>query len=136
MKGVKMKPTELSACFCTPDVQACRDFYRKHFDATTVFDCGWYLNLRFGEDGPTLQFMEPLGEMPVFGGAGVTLNVKVEDVDAEHQRLVSEGLAVLMPLEDHPWGDRGFSVADPVGNSLYIYSDREPTEEYRQYYRK
>jgi len=80
--------------------------------------------------------MEPQGEMPVFGGVGVTLNFKVGDVDVEHERFVSEGLAILMPLEDHPWGDRGFSVADPIGNSLYIYSDREPTEEYKQYYRE
>lgn len=33
-----------------------------------------------------------------------------------------------------PWGDRGFSVIDPIGNSVYIYSDREPSEEFRQYY--
>jgi len=33
----------------------------------------------------------------------------------------------------HPWGDRGFSVIDPIGNSEYIYSDREPSDELKQY---
>ena len=36
---------------------------------------------------------------------------------------------------NHPWGDRGFSVIDPIGNSVYIYSDREPTDEFKQYYK-
>ena len=72
--------------------------------------------------------------MPDFGGAGVVLNFKVDDVDTEYERLIDAGLLAVMPLEDHPWGDRGFSVMDPIGNSIYIYSDREPTEEYKQYY--
>jgi uncharacterized glyoxalase superfamily protein PhnB len=38
-----------------------------------------------------------------------------------------------MPLEDHPWGDRGFSIVDPIGTSIYIYADREPSEEYKKY---
>lgn len=131
-----MNPQALSTCFCTPDVDACRAFYRKHFAASIAFDCGWYLSLRFGSDGPTVQFMEPRDDRPVFGGAGVVLNFMVEDVDAEHARLTGEGLAVLSPLEDHPWGDRGFSVADPIGNVLYLYKEIEPTEEYKAYYRE
>lgn len=130
-----MKTIELSTCFCTNEIDACRDFYRRYFAAKTVFDCGWYVNLRIGVDGPGIQFMQPHGDMPIFNGIGVTLNFKVDDVDAEYKRLTAEGLSAVMPLEDHPWGDRGFSIVDPLGNSLYIYTDREPAEEYRQYYR-
>ncbi|MCF7971920.1 MAG: VOC family protein [Methylococcaceae bacterium] len=130
-----MKTNELSTCFCTHDVDACRDFYREHFAAEAIFDCGWYVNLRIGEDGPTVQFMQPQGEMPTFSGTGVMLNFKVDDVDTEHTRLTKAGLQIAMPLEDHPWGDRGFSIIDPIGNSIYIYSDREPTDEFKQYYK-
>lgn len=130
-----MKTNELSTCFCTHDVDGCRDFYRQHFAAEAIFDCGWYVNLRVGEDGPTVQFMQPQGEMPTFGGTGVMLNFKVDDVDAEHTRLTKAGLQIAMPLEDHPWGDRGFSINDPIGNSVYIYSDREPTDEFKQYHK-
>ena len=129
-----MKTNELSACFCTNDVDACREFYIRYFAAKAVFDCGWYVNLRIGDSGPTIQFMQPQGDMPVFGGTGVMLNFRVDDVDKEHGRLTSAGLPTAMPLEDHPWGDRGFSVTDPIGNSVYIYSDREPSEEYKPYY--
>ena len=78
--------------------------------------------------------MQPQEGMPVFAGTGVMLNFKVDDVDAEHARLVEAGLKVAMPLEDHPWGDRGFSVTDPIGNSVYLFSDREPADEFKQYY--
>jgi uncharacterized glyoxalase superfamily protein PhnB len=130
-----MKTTELSTCFCTNDVDACRDFYIQHFAAKAIFDCGWYINLRIGEHGPTIQFMQPHEGMPTFGGAGVMLNFKVDDVDEEHTRLTKVGLQAAMPLEDHPWGDRGFSIIDPIGNSVYIYSDLEPTDEFKQYYK-
>ncbi len=130
-----MLTLELSTCFCTNEVDACRSFYQQHFAARLIFDCGWYVNLIIGDSGPSIQFMAPQQEnMPVFQGAGITLNFKVNDVDTEYSRLTQAGLPVAMPLEDHPWGDRGFSVIDPIGNQLYIYSDREPTEEFKQYY--
>ncbi len=130
-----MKTNELSTCFCTNDVDACRSFYRRYFSAKAVFDCGWYINLCIGGDGHVIQFMQPQGDMPTFSGAGVMLNFKVDDVDSEHARLLEAGLQTAMPLEDHPWGDRGFSVIDPIGNSVYIYSDREPSDEFKQYYK-
>ncbi len=131
-----MKPMELSTCFCTNDVEACRDFYSRYFAAKTVFDCGWYINIKIGEDGPSIQFMQPQEGMVVFNGTGVMLNFKVDDVDTEYRRLTEAGLQPAMPLADHPWGDRGFSIIDPIGNAVYIYSDREPTDEFRQYYKE
>jgi uncharacterized glyoxalase superfamily protein PhnB len=90
--------------------------------------------MTLGSQGASIQFMEPQGDMPVYTGAGVTLNIAVDDVDAEHKRLMAAGLSELMPLADHPWGDRGFSIADPIGNSVYIYSDREPAKDFRPYF--
>lgn len=130
-----MQTKELSTCFCTDKVDDCRDYYQKFFAAETVFDCGWYVTLKIGgQDGPEISFIQPQEGMPVFGGSGVMLNFKVDDVDSEHERLVKSELEIMMPIEDHPWGDRGFSVADPIGNSVYIYSDREPSADFKQYF--
>ena len=129
-----MNTIELSTCFCTNNVTACKQFYQRYFSAKIIFDCGWYLNMSIGEAGATIQFMEPQGEMETYTGTGITLNFQVNDVDAEHKRLMDAGLQEAMPLEDHPWGDRGFSVIDPIGTSVYIYSDREPSEEFSQFY--
>lgn len=130
-----MHTEEISTCFCTPDIERCRDFYIRHFAAKVTFDCGWYVNLSLGGDGPTVHFMKPQGDMPTYAGQGVTLNFRVEDVDAEHARLNAEGLTVVMPLADHPWGDRGFAVLDPLGTILYLYTETEPAEEFKAFFK-
>ncbi len=129
-----MKTNQLSTCFCTTEVDACRDFYKKHFAARAVFDCGWYVTLKIGQDGPEISFIQPQEGMALFSGAGVMLNFQVDDVDSEHSRLTGEGLPEVMPLDDHPWGDRGFSVTDPIGIAIYIYSERAPADEFKRYY--
>jgi len=42
--------------------------------------------------------------MPAFGGTGIILNFNVDDVDAEHTRLMAAGLKTAMPLEDQSLG--------------------------------
>ena len=126
----------LSTCFTTEKIEESRDFYVRHFGAKVTFDCGWYVNLQIGTETSQLQFMAPREPGPPAGSsAGLTYNFSVADVDAEHERLTAEGLVPVMPLEDHPWGDRGFAILDPNGITLYIYSDREPTEEFKQFFR-
>ena len=95
-----MKTNQLSTCFCTTDVDACRDFYKTYFAAKPVFDCGWYVTLKIDHTGPEISFIQPQGDMQVFSGAGVMLNFKVDDVDTEHARLTNEGLQIAMPLEE------------------------------------
>ena len=132
-----MKIDSLSAAFTTDKVEASHDFYLKYFGATVTFDCGWYVNLQFGSESATLQFMSPQRpEQQLSNSAGLTYNFAVGDVDAEHIKLTDAGLDVIVPLDDHPWGDRGFAVQDPNGISLYIYSDREPSEEFKHCYKK
>ncbi len=126
----------LSACIVTEKVEESRDFYVKHFNAKVIFDCGWYVNLEFGKQTSQLQFMAPREPgPPVCNPAGLMYNFSVDDVDQEHSKLTGKGFTPIMPLEDHPWGDRGFAIQDPNGITLYIYSDREPSEEFKQYFK-
>jgi uncharacterized glyoxalase superfamily protein PhnB len=130
-----MFANSISACITTGKVQESRDFYVKHFGAKVTFDCGWYVNLQFGRESSTLQFMAPQPGQPLCSPAGLTYNFSVADVDAEYNLIVSVGLQPVMPLDDHPWGDRGFAIQDPNGVVLYIYSEREPNAEFKQYYK-
>jgi uncharacterized glyoxalase superfamily protein PhnB len=125
----------ISPCITTTKVEESRDFYVKHFGAKVTFDCGWYVNLQFGKESSSLQFMAPQAGQPICNPAGLGYNFFVDDVDAEYKLLTSAGLKPVMPLEDHPWGDRGFAVQDPNGVALYIYSGREPGSEFKQYYK-
>lgn len=129
-----MPVNALSPCITTTRVEESRDFYVRHFGAKVTFDCGWYVNLEFGA-AASLQFMAPQPGQPLRDPAGLTYNFRVADVDAEYRSLTAAGLTAVMPLEDHPWGDRGFAVHDPNGIVLYIYSEREPSAEFKQYYR-
>ena len=47
--------------------------------------------------------------------------VEVEDVDALHARVTANGVAAHYPIEDKPWGHRGFSVLDPNGVEIAFY---------------
>ena len=110
----------LSTCIMTTKVEESRDFYVNHFGAKVTFDCGWYVNLQFGKDTSKLQLMAPQEqEAPPFNPAGLMCNFCVDDVDSEYARLTASGLSPVMPIDDHPWGDRGFSILDPNGVMLY-----------------
>ena len=131
-----MKASAVTPAFTTNKVAETRDFYVKYFNAHVTFDCGWYVNLAFGHKHTALQFMAPKEtHHQISSGAGLMYNFAVDDVDQEYQRLTEAGLTATVPLEDHTWGDRGFGIEDPNGITLYIYSEREPGEEYKLYYK-
>ncbi len=51
------------------------------------------------------------------GGVGsVEIIVFVADVDAHYARAVSAGAEILIPIEDKPYGGRGYSCKDPEGH--------------------
>jgi len=81
-------------------------------------------NMQIGKETSALQFIAPREPgPPACNPTGLMCNFSVDDVDAEHERLTMAGLTTIMPLEDHPWGDRGFAILDPNGITLYIYSE-------------
>lgn len=134
-----MTVSALSPTIVTPEVAAMRAFYQEHLDARIVFDCDWYVCLRLGtaDGAPEVCIMapEPAGATP-FAGAGLTCNLKVDDVDAWHERLVGRaGLPATRALQDNPWGDRGFAVTDPAGVTLYFFTPIPPSPDFAGFYR-
>jgi uncharacterized glyoxalase superfamily protein PhnB len=53
----------------------------------------------------------------------VVLSIEVENVDAWHQQLVRDGVAIARGLEDAPWGHRSFGVDDLDGFRIWFYQD-------------
>lgn len=129
-----MKPMAASTTFVTNHLAETRSFYEQHFEARASFDAGWYVVLRLGGDpnGSELCLMQPQdGAVPYSGGA--MLNLTFENVDEVHEALISAGITPVIPLEDHPWGDRGFGVMDPAGTMVYCLTPIEPTEEFQAF---
>ena len=51
------------------------------------------------------------------GGVGtVEIIVYVPDVDEHYQRAVAGGAEILTPIEEKPYGGRGYSCKDPEGH--------------------
>lgn len=130
-----MKINELSITFHTKKVKECVEFYSKYFNARTTFDWGWYavVLLESSDSCPIqLSFQDsPDGMERVTFTGGVTLNLKVDDVDGSYEMLKKYSLPFIEEIIDHQWGDRVFSLYDPIGNVVYIYSDREVGAEYK-----
>jgi uncharacterized glyoxalase superfamily protein PhnB len=53
---------------------------------------------------------------------GMHVSVRVNDIDAEHARLVQRGVDVT-PIQQRPWGERNFSFKDPDG---YLWEYGQP----------
>ena len=51
---------------------------------------------------------------------GIELVLEVDDLDAEHDRVVASGWPIEEPLQDRPWGLTDFRILDPAGHYLWI----------------
>ena len=101
---------EASAAFATDHLGFEREMEADGFVSLSRPDAGF--NLVYLRTG--LETFKP----PALAGRpadGLLLAFVVDDVDAEHDRLVREGVAITTPLETEPWGERYFQVTDPCG---------------------
>ena len=65
------------------------------------------------------------GSPQSLGGAGVTVQIYVDDVDSYYQRAVDAGATPLMPPEDTFWADKFSMVKDPFGHVWAIVTVKE-----------
>lgn len=100
------------------DVAAAAAWYCAHLGFEETYAADWYVSLRNG--AWELALLDPTHEtIPAShrrgaAAAGVLLNLEVDDVDAEHQRLVIEaGLPVALPLRSEAFGQRHFILVGP-----------------------
>lgn len=131
-----MKFKYLSITFHTDKIKECVDFYTKYFQAKVSFDAGWYVVVHLPSDvNPNLclsfQSSDGIMDRTVFNG-GITLNLMVEDVDAYWKQLQKYEFMFVEGITDHEWGDRAFSFYDPIGNLVYVYSERPLHEKYKE----
>ncbi|QDY80557.1 VOC family protein [Streptomyces qinzhouensis] len=125
----------------TRSITAARDFYTGRLGFEITFEADWYVSLR-RPDAPhyELALLDPAHptvpaghRTPITGG--LLLNFEVEDVDAEHRRLVGEdGLTELLSLRTEDFGQRHFIVEGPDGVLIDVITVVPPTGAYADQY--
>lgn len=50
----------------------------------------------------------------------ISIAFTVDDVDAEYERLIELGVAIIDPPTTRPWGARNMHFCDPDGNHVYF----------------
>lgn len=55
-------------------------------------------------------------------------SVEVDDVNAIHAKAVEQGVEIVYPLTDEPWGVRRFFVLDPNGAVINVLSHNESNQ--------
>jgi uncharacterized glyoxalase superfamily protein PhnB len=104
-----------------PDVAASADFARTHFGFTEAMSADGFVSLAHPSAGVNLVFLATglatFKPRHIAGpaGQGLLIAFVVDDLDAEHERLVAAGAAVVTPPETEPWGERYSQYADPNG---------------------
>ena len=101
---------ETAAAFATDHLGFTREMPADGFVSLSPPDAGF--NLIYLRTGlPTFKPAALAGRR----ADGLLVVFVVDDVDAEHDRLVAEGVTITTPLETEPWGEGYFQVTDPCG---------------------
>lgn len=124
--------TSLYPVLLSEDVSATARFYRDRLGFDETFSADWYVSMRRGPfelavlDASHETIPEAFRGHPA---RGVLLNIEVEDVDAEYQRLVIDGDAQeISPLRSESFGQRHFILAGPEGAMIDVITPIEPDD--------
>ena len=116
-----MKFTSSAISLNVPDPAASAQFVAKHLGFTEDMSADGFVSMSPPDAGFNLVYLrtglDTFKPAAIAGDAGQGLLVAfvVDTIDAEYERLQSEGAAIVTPIETEPWGERYFQMADPNG---------------------
>jgi catechol 2,3-dioxygenase-like lactoylglutathione lyase family enzyme len=110
----QLRTTDLPASihFYTVRLGLTLDFVYEDFYAG-IRAGGQVLHLkRVDETDPSIAYVD--------GGDHFHLYLETDDADATAATLTRNGVALVKPVHDTPWGTREFTVRDDQGHTLYF----------------
>ncbi len=108
------------------DVRASADFAVRHFGFVEEMADDGFVSLARPDAGFNLIFLRTgkrnikPADLRDRRAAGLIVAFVVTDIDAEYDRIRSEGVEITTPIETEPWGERYFQVTDPNGVILQL----------------
>lgn len=114
-------------CLITEDVSHLTAFYKEILQLEAEGDennarillKGCYIDI-FSKQG--MEHMAP-GSTLDAGYGSYTIEIEVDDVDAEFTRLNNKNVTLVKLPETYPWGRRSFWFRDPDGNIINFFSN-------------
>lgn len=106
------------------DVTRANDLYATLFDLDVGMDLGWVGNLSpAGRSSVELQTITDDASAPCNPVISVGVG-SIADLDLIRERVLAEGLEIVHPPTDEPWGVRRFFFRDPDGNVINVVAHR------------
>ena len=135
-----MKINSLYPVILTEEVAISKAFWTAHFPFAVTFDSEWYVSLK-ADQQPALELALLDSDHPTIPEAfrgkfngGLIINIEVDDVDAEYERLRKIGLPMHLPLRSEDFGQRHFITSDPNGVLIDVIKVIPPSAEYAPQY--
>jgi catechol 2,3-dioxygenase-like lactoylglutathione lyase family enzyme len=134
-----MKCQQYYPVLMTDRVSDTTDFYVRLFGFQPLFTTDWYVHLQSSENPRVNLAVMQAGHPTIPGPAaeragGLLINFEVDDVDAQHARLLAAGAPIALSLRDEAWGQRHFIVTDPNGVLIDVITPIPPSAEYAAAY--
>ena len=106
-------------CLLTRDVVRLADFYRRLLGADGAGGDPVHQVILAEETMLTILRDDAADDL---GAGRIRLAFTVEDIYAEHSRLIAMGAEILEGPTPRPWGAVNLSFRDPDGNVVYLRS--------------
>jgi uncharacterized glyoxalase superfamily protein PhnB len=113
-------------CLVTDNVPVLADFYAKVLGVKANGDD---VHAELSTEGASIAIFSTEGmesmaphSMQGAGCGNCTIMFKVEDVDADYERLKALNVEFVMLPTTHPWGARSFWFRDPDGNIVDFFA--------------
>lgn len=100
------------------------DFYRRVLGLPVNVEKDWFVEFRLTDESFVSVANAARATIDTSAGQGLTLTLKVADIEAIHRRLLDAGIDVP-PVRKHPWGALSFFCRDPEGYRLEFWQSLE-----------
>jgi catechol 2,3-dioxygenase-like lactoylglutathione lyase family enzyme len=114
-------------CVITGNVARLRDFYAQVLQMAPTTDRAEYVE--FALNGSALSFYDANAFQEYAQDAAlpgrnrsVMIEFRVDDVDAEYERLLQLQIDWVKPPSTQPWGNRSMYFRDPDGSLVNVYT--------------
>lgn len=116
-------------CIITDDVSKLKEFYEMILQMKATVEVEGYVEFKLGNAAVCLFDRDAheavaKGSVKVRSNQSVLIEVNVDDVDLEYERLLQQGVEFVKGPTTQEWGTRSIYFRDLDGNLLNFYTKK------------